>query len=167
MPGSRKHGILRAVWTAPTTAIGHAVAIAAGCGRPVRIGGNAARAWLYRLPPGRFARFGAIAIGHAIIAQPEFFARHGRWLLAHELAHTRQHDWLGPAYLPVHALFQALSALIYLVRPVARHSPVHAYNPLERRFICVPIDAIGDPPKGELAERVIHAFGLAVRPAAL
>jgi hypothetical protein len=74
---------------------------------------------------------------------------------------TRQHDWLGPAYLPLHAMFQILSTLIYIVRPVARYSPVHAYNPLERTFICVPIDAIVElKPEGERAEKVLHAFGL-------
>lgn len=94
--------------------------------------------------------------------EPNLLARHGRWLLAHELAHTRQHDWLGPAYLPLHAVFQILSALIYIVRPVARYSPIHAYNPLERTFICVPVDAIVEQKsEGECAEKVLRAFGLA------
>ena len=155
---------VRTVWTAPTTLVGHGLARLAGCGPPERVGGNASRAWLYRLPPGRFRGLGAITIGHAIVAEPGLLARHGRWLVAHELAHTRQHNWLGPVYLPAHALFQLLSALIYLARPVARYSPVHAYNPLERTFICVPFDAIAEPqpPSGELAERVLDAFGLSM-----
>ena len=74
-------------------------------------------------------------------------ARHGRWLLAHELSHARQHDWLGPAYLPAHAMLLALSAVMSLIRPRpspsdARLSPWHAYNPLERVLIDVPIDAV-------------------------
>jgi Domain of unknown function (DUF4157) len=154
-------GALRSVWTAPTTLIGHATARLLGCGRPQRIGGEATRAWLYRVPAGRFKGWRALAIGHVIIVEPALLARHGRWLLAHELAHTRQHDWLGPAYLPVHASLLFLSAVISSFRPVARFSPWHAYNPLERALICVPIDVIAvSPPKGALADGVLHAFGL-------
>ena len=96
------------------------------------------------LPPaGRALQgFGAIAIGHAIIVEPAFLERYGPWLLAHELAHTLQHDWLGPAYLPSHALSQLTSALIYAFRRRPGFSPWHTYNPLERIFICVPADAV-------------------------
>ncbi len=165
VPAIRKgsaFGPLRALWTMPTTLIGHAAARISGCGRPERIGGPATRAWLYRLPPRRFRGFGAIAIGHAIIAEPAFLERYGAWLLAHELAHTRQHDWLGPAYLPLHALSQLASALIYAIRPRAGFSPWHTYNPLERVFICVPADAVADPPPpgDPHAVRVLRAFGL-------
>jgi hypothetical protein len=154
--------LARALWTAPTTLVGHAVARICGCGQPQRIGAPAARAWLYRLPQGRFRGFGAIAIGHAVVVEPAFLARHGAWLLAHELAHTRQHDWLGPAYLPLHALAQTLSAAIYAMRPRPGLSPWHTYNPLERIFICVPVDAVTEPPpRGDTkTAAVLAAFGL-------
>ena len=165
VPAPRKGGALgwlRALWTMPTTLIGHAAAWACCCGVPERIGGPAARAWLYRLPRRRFEGFGAIAIGHAIIVDSAFLAVRGPWLLAHELAHTRQHDWLGPAYLPLHALMQLSSAAIYAVRPRAGYSPWHTYNPLERVFICVPVDAaVNPPPPGDpFANSVLCAFGL-------
>jgi hypothetical protein len=165
MPTARRSGALgafRSVWTAPTTMVGHATARLLGCGRPQRIGGKATSAWLYRLPAGRFKGWRAVAIGHVIIVEPALLARQGRWLLAHELAHTRQHDWLGPTYLPVHATLLFLSAVISSFRPRAGFSPWHAYNPLERALICVPIDviAVPPPPKGALADGVLHAFGL-------
>ncbi len=155
-------GLLRALWTAPVTLTGHAAARICGCGRPERIGGPATRAWLYRLPRGWFSGFGAIAIGHAIIVEPVFLRRYGAWLLAHELAHTCQHDWLGPAYLPLHGLAQLTSALIYAFRPRPGFSPWHTYNPLERIFICVPVDAVtAPPPPGDIhAANVLRAFGL-------
>ena len=90
---------------------------------------------------------------------------HGPWLLAHELSHTRQHDWLGPAYLPLHAILQAVSVVFYFIHPIAKFSPWHAYNPLERVLICVPIDVIvdGQPPEGELASNILREFGLPIR----
>jgi hypothetical protein len=56
----------------------------------------------------------------------------------------------------------ALSGMISLIRPVAGFSPWHAYNPLERVLICVPIDAlaVSPPPDGVLADDVLQAFGL-------
>jgi hypothetical protein len=155
-------GAMRKAWTAPTNLVGHMIARTLGCGRPQPIGGAAARAFLYCLPAGRFTAWRAVAIGHVIIVEGDLLARHGRWLLAHELSHARQHDWLGPIYLPVHALLLALSAAISLVRPLARFSPWHAYNPLERVLICVPIDALAapPPPQGALADDVLQAFGL-------
>jgi hypothetical protein len=115
------------------------------------------------LAAGPVQGFRAIAIGHVIILEPAFLELHGPWLLAHELSHTRrQHDWLGPTYLPLHAILQAISVVLYFIRPVAKFSPWHAYNPLERWLLCVPIDVIVDrrPPEGELASKVLHAFGL-------
>jgi hypothetical protein len=147
-------------WTAPTTPIGHATARLLGCRKPQRIGGQGTRAWLYSLPAGRFESWRAVAVGHVIIVEPMLLARHGRWLLAHELAHTRQHDWLGPAYLPVHAVLLFLSMVVFFFRPIAGFSRWHAYNPLERALICVSIDAIAVPPEGALADNVLHAFGL-------
>jgi hypothetical protein len=155
-------GLLRTLWTAPTSLLGHAAAALCGCGPGERIGAPAARAWLYRLPRGRFTGFGAIAIGHVIIMEPAFLGRYGAWLLAHELAHTRQHDWLGPAYLPLHVMAQLASALIYAVRPRAGLTPWHTYNPLERIFICVPVDTVTAPPArgNPYAATVLAAFGL-------
>jgi hypothetical protein len=155
-------GVLRKAWTAPTNLVGHATARMLGCGRSQRIGGEATNASLYCLPAGRLTAWRAVAIGHVIIVEPALLAKHGRWLLAHELSHARQHDWLGPAYLPVHAVLLTLSAVMSLVRPIAAFSPWHAYNPLERVLICVPIDALAaqTPPQGALADDVLQAFGL-------
>jgi len=165
IPTARKGGALgafRKAWTAPTTLIGHAVARLLGCRGPERIGGQATNAWLYRLPARRFNDWRGIAIGHVVIVEPGFLAVRGRWLLAHELSHARQHDWLGPTYLPVHAMLLLLSAVMFLFRPISKFSPWHAYNPLERVLICVPIDVIADPPppEGALADGVLRAFGL-------
>ena len=83
-------------------------------------------------------------------------------MLAHELSHTRQHDWLGPAYLPLHALFQVESIVLTRVSPVQGFTALHAYNPLERILLHVPFDVLleseealssGDP-------RVLNAFGV-------
>ena len=66
-----------------------------------------------------------------------------RLTLAHELAHTRQHDRLGPLYLPMHILAQAVSALLSLGgRPIV--SRVHDRNPLEQTFICISAGATHD-----------------------
>jgi hypothetical protein len=126
------------------------------------VGGQATKASLYCLPADRFKNMRGIAIGHVIIMEPAFLAAHGRWVLAHELSHARQHDWLGPAYLPVHAVLLLLSMMIFFFRPVASFSRWHAYNPLERVLICVPIDAVANPPapEGALADSVLRAFGL-------
>ena len=165
IPTARKRdtlGAFREVWTAPTTLIGHAAARLLGCRKPQRIGGEATNAWLYCLPAGRFNRFRGITIGHVVIVEPTFLAEHGRWLLAHELSHTRQHDWLGPTYLAVHAMLLFLSSVMFFFRPVSKFSRWHAYNPLERVLICVPVDVIADPPPpdGALADRVLLGFGL-------
>jgi hypothetical protein len=165
VPTRRQRGLCgaaHAVWTAPTTFLGHAFARLSGCPEADRIDASGASAWLYRLPPGRIRGFGAVAIGHVIILEPAFLERHGPWLLAHELSHTRQHDWLGPAYLPLHAILQAVSVVFYSIRPIAKFSPWHAYNPLERVLIRVPIDVIvdGRRPGGELASYILREFGL-------
>jgi hypothetical protein len=165
IPTARRNGALgafRDAWTAPTTLIGHAAARLLGCGRPQPLGGEATRAWLYWLPAGRFKHLRGIAIGHVIILEPALLAARGPWVLAHELAHTRQHDWLGPTYLPVHAVLLFLSMVVFFFRPVAELSRWHAYNPLERVLICVPIDVVADQPAPDdaFAERVLRAFGL-------
>lgn len=83
-------------------------------------------------------------------------------MLAHELSHTLQHDWLGPAYLPLHILCQIASSAINRARPVTGFTAIHAYNPLERVLLHVPFDVLlesdesldsGDP-------RVLKMFGL-------
>jgi hypothetical protein len=51
--------------------------------------------------------------------------------------------------------------VMFFCRPIAGFSRWHAYNPLERLLICVPIDAIAVPPQGALADNVLRAFGLA------
>jgi len=106
---------------------------------------------------------GAVAIGHAVLAERSFVSgNRGRWVLAHEMSHTRQHDWLGPAYLPLHVLFQVTSIVLTRVRPVPGFTALHAYNPLERVLLHVPFDVLleseeslssGDP-------RVLNAFGV-------
>jgi hypothetical protein len=155
-------GIVRRIWTWPTSLVGHAVARLTACAGPTRIGSGAAQCWLYRLPPGKSGSFGAIALGHVIIVAPAIKSPPEADVLAHELSHARQHDWLGPAYLPAHAVCQLVSALLHLVRPVPGFPPLHAYNPLERRFLCVPFDALLDPAlraSAAMAE-ARRAFGL-------
>ncbi|SRR5690606_30295003 len=168
VPSQRsKHPVFRtarAIWTAPTNLLGHGVARAAGCRAAARIGGPAARAWLYYLPEGRANALGAVAVGHVIIAAPKFLEKNRAWILAHELSHTRQHDWLGPLYLPLHALAQLVSVALTTVRPVPGYSRQHAHNPLERRLLCVPFDVLaertphGGP--GDAGNPVLAAFGL-------
>jgi len=110
--------------------------------------------------------FGAVALGHVILAQPGFLqGEAGRWTMAHELSHTRQHDVLGPLYLPLHGLLQALSAVFSMFRSVPGYSIVHAYNPLERAFLCVPFDHLAALRAGrsivdENAQEVLRAFGV-------
>jgi hypothetical protein len=156
-------GLLREIWTAPTTLLGRGVARLAGCGAPERIGGRAVAAFLYRLPPGRLRGLGAIALGHAIVVEPDFIAGREAWLLAHELSHARQHDFLGPFYLVVHGVLLLTSTLISLARPIPGYPPQHAYNPLERVLLCVPFDVlVCEPfPSGRVASELLNAFGLA------
>ena len=75
-----------------------------------------------------------MTIGHAILHRPGVLdgpSTASRLTLAHELAHTRQHDRLGPLYLPLHILSQAASALLTRGQPVdgesrARPQPARA-----------------------------------------
>ncbi|MFT3922278.1 MAG: hypothetical protein QM778_07070 [Myxococcales bacterium] len=166
IPRPRARGLLglaRRLWTAPTSVLGYLLASLLGCGRGERVGGEAVCAWLYRLPEGRMRGLGAIAIGHVIIVEPRFLAGREAWVLAHELSHARQHDWLGPTYLLVHLVLQLVSALASLGRRRSGFPPQHAYNPLERGFLCVPFDVLTLPqaPVGVQASQVLRAFGLA------
>lgn len=155
---------LRETWNLPTNLLGHALGWLLTRHRPERIGGAAASAALYRLRSTAFSRaLRAIAIGNVILAETEFVSGEGgRWVLAHELSHTRQHAWLGPFYLPVHLAFQVVSVLGFLLRPLAGFPPQHAYNPLERRILYVPFDVLLDPSRVSDANRqqIWRAFGV-------
>jgi len=160
---------LRALWTLPTNLVGHLAGLVVSGGRPRRVGGPAARAWVYPIRPGLGLDWvGAVTLGHAILARPGMLdgpSLHARLTLAHELAHTRQHDWLGPFYLPLHVLAQSTSAALSVARggrPIV--SRVHDRNPLEQTVICIGAGATRPPfPAGldseaEL-ERFLAAFG--------
>ena len=97
--------------------------------------------------------------------EPEFLRGREAWVLAHELSHARQHDFLGPVYLPAHALCQLVSALLCAIRPIRGYPPQHAYNPLERAFLCVPFDVLvsREAPSGPRALELLKAFELVPR----
>ncbi|MFO0693766.1 MAG: DUF4157 domain-containing protein [Polyangiales bacterium] len=142
----RRHPLvvaLRSVWTAPTTAIGHLAGLFVARGVPPRrVSGPLAEATFYPIRRPGLAFFGAVTLGHVVLIHDRAYrGRNGRIVMAHELAHTRQHDVLGPFYLPLHGLAQLVSAAISLVRPRGR-SAVHTYNPLEQTWIAFSFDAI-------------------------
>jgi len=171
----RRHGpvaVLRALWTAPTNVIGHLAGLLASGRLPDRVSGPAARAWLYPNRNRLLGRwwFGAVTLGHVVLYQPPIFdGLRGKLILAHELAHTRQHDWLGPLYLPLHIVAQATSALISLFT-ARHHSRVHDHNPLEQTFICLGASGYGALADGKVfveatgqrcdADAMLAAFGL-------
>ena len=132
--------LLLALWTLPTNVVGHLAGFVVSGGRRRRVGGPAAAAWVYSIRPGLGLDWvGAVTLGHAILARPGLLdgdATHARLTLAHELAHTRQHEWLGPLYLPLHILAQLTSAALSL-RGAPVVSRVHDDNPLEQTFICL------------------------------
>jgi hypothetical protein len=160
--------LLRGLWTLPTNLIGHAAGLLVSGGRrPRRVGGRAATGWLYPIRRGVGLDWvGAVTLGHAILYSPRIFeGLEGRVTLAHELAHTRQHDTLGPLYLPLHVLAQATSAAMSLSRGRVRYSRVHDHNPLEQTFICLSAGAIrglatGGGPIGIDTERYLAEFGV-------
>ncbi len=160
------------MWTTPTNLIGHLAGLVVSGGRSRRVRGPAAHGWLYAIRPGLGLNWvGAVTLGHVILYRPGMFdGRVGRLVLAHELAHTRQHDWLGPLYLPLHILAQLVSALLS-IGSSPRHSRVHDNNPLEQTFICLGASAYAPLARGERiagfvddncnAESMLAAFGLA------
>lgn len=161
---------VRALWLLPTNVLGHLAGLVVSGGAPRRVGGPAARGWLYPIRRGLGLDWvGAVTLGHVILYRPGMFdGRSGRLILAHELAHTRQHDVLGPLYLPLHILAQTTSAVLSL-RSRPRHSRVHDHNPLEQTFICLGASAYGPLARGEpipgsspdcTGDAVLAAFGL-------
>ncbi|HET6147814.1 MAG TPA: hypothetical protein VFH68_09800 [Polyangia bacterium] len=159
--------LVRGIWTLPTNLVGHlAGLLVSGCW-PRRVGGAAATGWLYPIRRGWGLDWvGAVTLGHAILYRPGLLdapTLPARLTLAHELAHTRQHDWLGPLYLPLHILAQSVSALVSWYRrepPVV--SRVHDHNPLEQTFICIAAGATCGPlprSEGVDTEELLEAFG--------
>ncbi|MES1208164.1 MAG: DUF4157 domain-containing protein [Pseudomonadota bacterium] len=132
--------LVRGLWTLPTNLLGHAAGLLVSGRQPLRVGGPAARGWLYPIRDGIGLDWvGAVTLGHAILHRPGLLDTGtvaARLTLAHELAHTRQHDRLGPLYLPLHILAQTLSALLSIGRPVA-FTRVHDRNPLEQSWIAI------------------------------
>jgi hypothetical protein len=157
--------MIRAVWTLPTNVVGHLAGWIASGGRfPRRVRGPAATGWLYAIRPGIGLDWvGAVTLGHAILHRRGFLDGDdlpARLTLAHELSHCRQHDWLGPLYLPAHIVAQAASALLSLGRPVTV-SRVHDRNPLEQTFICLGAGATRGPlPGGVDEEDFLRHFGV-------
>ena len=155
---------LRAVWTLPTNLLGHLAGLVVSRQLPRRVGGPAAVGWLYPIRAGLGLDWvGAVTIGHAILHRPGLLdepTTASRLTLAHELAHTRQHDRLGPLYLPLHILSQATSALLTRGQPVMV-SRAHDLNLLEQTWIAIPASATHAPRASdqEVAE-VLAAFGV-------
>jgi hypothetical protein len=155
---------LRGIWTLPTNLIGHLAGFIVSGRWPRRVGGRAAVGWLYPIRRGWGLDWvGAVTLGHAILYRPGMLDGpdlRARLTLAHELAHTRQHDWLGPLYLPLHILAQLVSAALSLGgRPAL--SRVHDHNPLEQTLICLSAGATRPPlPGGIDAEEYLAAFGV-------
>jgi hypothetical protein len=156
--------LLRGLWTLPTNLLGHAAGWLVSGRPPRRVQGPAAIGWLYPIRPGLGLDWvGAVTLGHAILFRPGMLddgTAAARITLAHELAHTRQHDWLGPLYLPLHILAQLASAIATRGRPTAV-SRVHDLNPLEQTFICVPVSAAhGRPSETPDLETILGDFGV-------
>jgi hypothetical protein len=164
--GARLVRVARALWTLPTNLLGHAAGwIASGGRMPRRVGGPAAVGWLYPIRSGLGLDWvAAVTIGHAILYRPGVVdapTTAARLTLAHELAHTRQHDLLGPLYLPLHILAQATSALLTRGRSIIV-SRVHDLNPLEQTFIAISSSYTGTRslPSDADVEAVLADFGV-------
>jgi hypothetical protein len=156
--------LARSLWTLPTNLIGHLAGLVVSGKLPRRVGGPIAVGWLYPIRSGIGLDWvGAVTLGHAILYRPGLLDDGtvvARLTLAHELAHTRQHDLLGPLYLPLHLLAQASSALLTRGRATVV-SRVHDANPLEQTFICIPASAPRGPLPDDLdLEDLLRAFGV-------
>ena len=156
---------VRWLWTLPTNVVGHLAGLVVSGGRVRRVRGPAAVGWLYPIRRGLGLDWvGAVTLGQAILYRPDMLdgdSLPARLTLAHELAHTRQHDWLGPLYLPAHILAQVASALVSVLtgrRPTV--SRVHDFNPLEQTFISLAAGATHGPLPDDIdTERFLAAFG--------
>ncbi|MEM9187689.1 MAG: hypothetical protein AAGF12_00835 [Myxococcota bacterium] len=163
--------LLRGLWTAPTNLLGHAAGVLASGSRGQLLSGDAAvgRLYVIRLPLLR--RIGGVTLGHAILLSPRYTeGLLGRLVIAHELAHTRQHDVLGPLYLPAHIVAQTVSALVWPFARIEGSDPVHAHNPLEERWICLGHSAIRDLMHGKRfteqeREQLLSRLGVVAFPA--
>jgi len=155
---------LRFAWTLPTNVVGHLAGVLASgsSGRLVRSDLAVGRVYVIRAP---FVRsVGGVTLGHAILLSPTYAeGQLGRLVLAHELAHTRQHDVLGPFYLPAHAVAQLVSALRWVVMPVPGSDPVHAHNRLEQRWLFLGHAWVRRLQRGEgdaeVTERLLQRLG--------
>ncbi|MFL5304028.1 MAG: hypothetical protein ACJ8F1_02395 [Polyangia bacterium] len=154
--------LVRGLWTLPTNVLGHAAGLLVSRRRPVRVGGPAARGWLYPIRDGLGLDWvAAVTIGHVILHRPGLLdtgTLSSRLTLAHELAHSRQHDRLGPLYLPLHILAQTTSALLSIGRPVA-FTRVHDRNPLEQTWIAISASETRSPVADAALEAVLSDFG--------
>lgn len=159
---------LRFVWTLPTNAFGHVVGIVVSQRRGVRVGGRAAVGWLYPIHWKKGLDWiGAVTLGHAIVHRRDILeGPRGRLVLVHELAHTRQHDVLGPLYLPLHVLAQTTSfVLSFTLGGEVTHSRVHDHNPLEQTFIAFGVGMCDEGERGLAArgldpDRLLAEYGL-------
>jgi hypothetical protein len=155
--------LLRGLWTLPTNVLGHLAGVLVSGRFPRRVGGAAAVGWLYPIRSGVGLDWvGAVTLGHAILHRPGMLdgpTRGARLTLAHELAHTRQHDVLGPLYLPLHIVSQAASAILTRGKPITV-SRVHDCNLLEQTFIAIPSSAPRAPEAtDDEITAVLAAFG--------
>lgn len=165
-PAPRRSGLavrlLRGLWILPTNLIGHLAGRLVSGRAGKRVGGPAAVGWLYPIRDGLGLDWvGAVTIGHAILYRPGMLdagTLAGRLTLAHELAHTRQHDRLGPLYLPLHILAQAISALLSIGRRVA-FTRVHDRNPLEQTFIAISASETHRAGPSDQVEAILADFG--------
>ena len=145
---------LRGAWTLPTNVLGHLLGMLGSGTLGERVASPFAVGRVYVLRGPLAGAPGAVTLGHAILMSPRMRVGFGgRLVLAHELAHTRQHDWLGPLYLPLHGVAQLVSAGLWVVERVPGSTPVHAYNPLEQTFLVLGHHALADLAKGERMSR--------------
>lgn len=158
---------LRFAWTLPTNLLGAGLCrlLSGKAGR--RVGGPAATGWIYPVRSGiGLDWMGAVTLGHHILYREGMFdGGRGRLILAHELAHTRQHDVLGVLYLPLHVLCLSVSFLLSWFGGPVRHSRVHDHNPLEQTFIALAAGATDAWPAearraGLTPAQVLERFGV-------